>query len=54
MLIAMVQSEGEKLNLIISDLSMEDRNKLLNNFSIVVGYAVKIDNSKSKFIVSGK
>jgi hypothetical protein len=30
-------------------MNVESRNKLVNNFSVVVGYAVKIDKSKAKF-----
>ena len=54
MLISLMKPEGQTDNLVISDLDIENRNKLLNNFSIVVGYAVKIDQGKSKFFVSGK
>ncbi len=35
-------------------MNLHDRNKLVNNFSVVVGYAVKIDRGKSKFTVGGK
>ena len=54
MFIRMEPSKGVNENIIISDLGLEDRNKLLNNFSIVVGYAVKIDKGKSKLVVTGK
>ena len=54
MLIKMIQGEDEHENLIISDVDLEMRNKIVNNFSVIVGYAVKIDKGKSKFVVTGK
>lgn len=42
-------------NLIIQDLDLDNRNIVINNFSVIVGYAVKIvDKHKAKFVVSGK
>lgn len=51
----MIQHEGEFENVIVSDLDLEKRNKFMNNFSIIVGFAVKIvEKGKAKFVCSGK
>jgi len=42
MVIQMIHNDNEKENLVISDLNLHDRNKMINNFSVIVGYAVKI------------
>lgn len=38
----MIHNDNEKENIVISDLNLHDRNKMINNFSVIVGYAVKI------------
>lgn len=40
--------------MVISDMGVEERNKLVSNFSVVVGYAVKIEKGKAKFVAGGK
>lgn len=42
MVIQMIHNDNEKENIVISDLNLHDRNKMINNFSVIVGYAVKI------------
>lgn len=54
MLIQMIHNDNQRENLVCSDLNLHDRNKFINNFSVIVGYAVKIDKGKSKFIITGK
>lgn len=54
MLIQMIHNDNEMENLVISDINLNDRNKLANNFSVVVGYAVKIEKGRAKFIIGGK
>jgi hypothetical protein len=42
MLIKMESGAEETENLVVSDLGHEERNKMVANLSVVVGYGVKI------------
>jgi hypothetical protein len=54
MLIKMDSGVGETENLVVSDLGMEERNKMVNNLSIIAGYGVKIEQGRARFVASGK
>lgn len=50
----MIHSDNDIENLVISDINIDERNKMVNNFSVVVGFAVKIERGKAKFIAGGR
>jgi len=40
--------------IMLTDLTPEERTKVLNSMSVIIGYGLKIVNGKPKFFLSGK